>query len=84
MLQLPLLLTLLPILFFTKCHTSLYNLHIKRKLYSGFVAFGYTVGCYAVVIGRSNTGNNKGFVDIHPATDGVNDFEHNTSPRNDN
>ena len=40
------------------------------------------VGCYAVVIGKSNTGNNKGFVDIHSATDGINDFKHNTSPRN--
>lgn len=29
-----------------------------------------------------DAGNNKGFMDIHPATDGINDFDHDTSPRN--
>ena len=40
------------------------------------------VGRHALLIGRSNTGNDKGFVNIHTAADTVNDFEHNTSPRN--
>ena len=40
------------------------------------------VGCHALLIGRSDTDNNKGLVDIHSATDAVNDFEHNTSPQN--
>lgn len=38
--------------------------------------------CYAVLIGRSDTGNHKGFVDIHPAVGVVNDLGHNTSLRN--
>ena len=37
---------------------------------------------YSVVIGRGDTGNHKRFVDIHPAADWINDFKHNTSPRN--
>ena len=41
------------------------------------------VGRNTAVIGRGNTGHHKGFVDIHPTADGVNDFEHNTSPQND-
>src|SRR5699024_680042 len=40
------------------------------------------VACYPLFIGGSDTGNNKGLVDIHPAADTVNNFEHNTSPRN--
>lgn len=40
------------------------------------------VGSHALRIGRGNTCNNKRFVDIHPAADGVNDFKHNTSPQN--
>ena len=32
--------------------------------------------------GRNNTGNNKELVDIHPAADRANNFEHNASPRN--
>ena len=36
----------------------------------------------AVVICGSDTSDNKGFVDIHSATDRINDFKHNTSPRN--
>ena len=40
------------------------------------------VGGHALLIGRGDTGNNKGLVDIHPAADTINDFEHNTSPRN--
>ena len=40
------------------------------------------VGCHSVVIGRSNTGNDKGLVDIHPTADRVDNFEHNTSPQN--
>ena len=37
------------------------------------------IGGHPVVIGRSNTGNDKRFVDIHPTADRVNNFEHNTS-----
>ena len=37
------------------------------------------VGCHTLLIGRSNTGNDKRFVDIHPTADTVNDFKHNTS-----
>ena len=40
------------------------------------------VGCNAMIIGCGNTRHNKTFVNIHPTTDGVNNFEHNTSPRN--
>ena len=40
------------------------------------------VGRHALLIGSSDTGNDKGFVDIHPAADTVNDFEHSTSPQN--
>ena len=40
------------------------------------------VGRYALLIGRSNTGNDKRFVDIHSTADTVDDFKHNTSPRN--
>ena len=40
------------------------------------------VGCHALLISRSDTGNDKGLVDIHPAADTVYDFKHNTSPRN--
>jgi len=40
------------------------------------------VGRHAMLIGRSDTGNDKGLVDIHPAANTVNDFKHNTSPRN--
>ena len=40
------------------------------------------VACYALLIGGSDTGDDKGFVDIHPTADTVYDFEHNTSPRN--
>lgn len=39
------------------------------------------VCCDSLLIGRSNTGNYKGVVDIHPATDWVNNFEHDTSPQ---
>ena len=42
------------------------------------------VGCHSVTIGSGDTSNHKRFVDIHPAADWKNDFEHNTSPRNDN
>jgi len=40
------------------------------------------VACNTLLIGGSDTGNDKGFVNIHPTADTVNDFEHNTSPRN--
>ena len=40
------------------------------------------VGRHAVLIGRSDAGNDEGFVDIHPAAVTVNNFKHNTSPRN--
>lgn len=40
------------------------------------------VSCHSLFIGGSNTGNQKRLVDIYPAADTVNDFEHNTSPRN--
>ena len=40
------------------------------------------VGGHTLLIGRSDAGNDKGLVDIHPAADTVNDFKHNTSPRN--
>lgn len=36
----------------------------------------------ALVIGRRDAGDQKGFVDIHPTADRVNDSEHNTSPQN--
>ena len=41
------------------------------------------VGCHTLLTGRSDTGNDKRLVDIHPATDAVNNFEHNTSPQID-
>ena len=40
------------------------------------------VSRHSIFICGSDTGNDKRFVDVHPAADGVNDFEHNTSPRN--
>ena len=39
------------------------------------------VGCDTLVIRRSDTGDKKRLVDIHPATEGINNFEHNTSPQ---
>lgn len=38
------------------------------------------VACHTLLIGGSNAGNDKGFVDIHPTADGVNDFEQITHP----
>ena len=35
--------------------------------------------CYSLSSGRSNTGNNKGLVDINSTANGVNDFEHASS-----
>ena len=40
------------------------------------------VGGHALLIGRSDAGNDEGLVDIHPAADTVNNFKHNTSPQN--
>ena len=41
------------------------------------------VSSNAVIIRCGNTSHYKGFVNIHPAADRVNNFEHNTSPEND-
>ena len=40
------------------------------------------VSCYRMGICSGDAGNNKGFIDFHPATDGITDFDHDTSPRN--
>ena len=40
------------------------------------------VSCHSIFICGSDTGNDKRLVDIHPAADTINDFKHNTSPRN--
>ena len=40
------------------------------------------VSCHPIFICGSDTGNDKRLVDIHPTADTVNDFKHNTSPRN--
>lgn len=42
-------------------------------------AFGM-IGSNAVGVGRGNTGNDKGFVDIDSAIDRINNFKHSTSP----
>ena len=39
------------------------------------------VSCNTLLICRRDTRHVKSFLDIHPAADGVNDFEHNTSPQ---
>jgi hypothetical protein len=39
------------------------------------------VGGNALIVRRCNTGDKERFVDIHSTVDGVNDFEHNTSPQ---
>lgn len=41
------------------------------------------VGGDSLLIGSSDTGNNKRLVNIHPTADWVNNFEHNTSPLQD-
>lgn len=38
------------------------------------------IGSNAVGVGRGNTGNDKGFVDIDSAIDRINNFKHSTSP----
>lgn len=40
------------------------------------------VGCCVLLVVRVDTSNDKGFVDIHPTAYMINNFEYNTSPKN--